>query len=74
MCRIFSFSSSSKISKQDILIGRKGTNLLKHRGPNGFEEINSYLRNVISKKNSGYDQFAITLICMDHFLKFIDEN
>ena len=39
-----------------------------------FGKVNNYLKNVISKKNSGYDQFAITIVCIDHFLKFIDEN
>ena len=38
MCGIFSFISKGKISKKDILLGKKGTKLLYHRGPNGSGE------------------------------------
>ena len=38
MCGIFSFISKKKLTNNNILMCRKATNLLKHRGPDGTGE------------------------------------
>ena len=39
-----------------------------------IKKIKLYLSNVLIKDNSGYDTFTINLLCVDHFLKILDEN
>lgn len=39
-----------------------------------IKKIKSYLNTVLMKKNSGHDTFTINLLCIDHFLKILDEN
>ena len=39
-----------------------------------MKKVKIYLNTVLMKENSGYDTFTINLLCIDHFLKILDEN